>query len=168
MGLRSLISKIAYIPRFLCCGKNVYVGKPICINYSAVTVGNDSHILKDARIQNVLGADNTHIYNGENCGINYRFTALTGADITIGNYVAIASYVFISSGNHGINPELAASYGGRRYTGKPIIIEDGVWLGEKVCVLFGVTIGKKSRHTPLFDSSGKSGKNNKTIRLHYT
>lgn len=144
MGVRSLISKIVYTPRFKRCGKNVYIEKPICVDYSSVSIGDNSHILKDSRIQNVSGVNNTKIYIGQNTGICYRFTALAGADIVIGNFVAIASDVFISSGSHGTDPESETPYGCQKYIGKPIIIEDGVWLGEKSCVLSGVTIGKKS------------------------
>lgn len=143
MGIRSLISKIVYTRRFKYCGKNCYIEKPICIDYSNVSIEDNSHILKDSRIQNVSGPK-TKICIGHNTGIGYRFTALAGADIVIGNNVAIASDVLLSSGNHGLDPEIETSYGDQKYIGKPVIIEDGVWLGEKVCVMSGVTIGKKS------------------------
>ena len=86
----------------------------------------------------------TRIKIGDNTGIQYRFTILAGSDVIIGRDVAIASDVFLSSGNHGIDPECNIAYGCQPYLGTPIKIEDGAWLGEKVTVLSGVTIGKKS------------------------
>ncbi|MGQ7859224.1 acyltransferase [Pseudomonas sp. 32A] len=70
--------------------------------------------------------------------------------ITIGNRVLIASKVFISDHNHGVykgsgrhsspfeNPAT------REIAAAPVVIEDDVWLGEFVCVLPGVTVGKGS------------------------
>lgn len=69
--------------------------------------------------------------------------------VLIGNNVLIASKVFISDHNHG-------SYSGeiqsdpnqppalRPIISKPVIIDDNVWLGELVCIMPGVTVGKGS------------------------
>ena len=126
------------------CGQNVDIKEPIIIDYSFLSIGNNSHILRDARIQNVSGTDKIRIRIGDNTGIGYRFSVLAGADVTIGNNVAVASDVFLSSGSHGIDPEIEQSYGCQPYLGQPIVIKDGAWLGEKVIVLTGVTIGEKS------------------------
>lgn len=63
--------------------------------------------------------------------------------ITIGEGVVIASGCMITDNNHGIDPE------GDFYLKQPLkfkttTIEDGVWLGENVCVLGGARIGKRS------------------------
>jgi len=68
--------------------------------------------------------------------------------ITIGDRVLIASRVYISDHNHGItsgegphtSPEIPPA--ARPLSYAPIVIEDDVWIGEGVCVLPGVTIGK--------------------------
>ena len=49
----------------------------------------------------------------------------------------------ISSENHGMDPESEKSYMRQPLVSKPVSIGDGCWIGEKVCILPGVTIGKK-------------------------
>ena len=65
-------------------------------------------------------------------------------NINIGNDVLIGPDVFITDHNHGMDPTL-----GRGYSPQPLIIKDvtvevGVWLGQRVCILPGVTIGSHS------------------------
>jgi len=69
--------------------------------------------------------------------------------VFIGDNVLIASKVFISDHNHG-------SYSGEMHSdpnqppalrpiiSKPVMIDDNVWLGELVCIMPGVTVGKGS------------------------
>lgn len=135
-----------FYKKFREVGTNVYIDRKYkYIDKSAIYFGNDVHILAGARIQNVSG--DSYVKIGEKAGIGYNFTALAGANITIGCDVAIASDVFISAGSHGIDPEINTSYGNQKYSGSEIIICDGVWIGEKVCIISGsehVRIGKKS------------------------
>lgn len=87
---------------------------------------------------------------GKNVRIN-NFSHISGVNsIIIGDNVLMASRIYISDSNHGSylgdeddsNPESIVSE--RLVTGKPIVIEDNVWLGESVSVLSGVTIGRCS------------------------
>lgn len=69
--------------------------------------------------------------------------------VIIGNYVLIASKVFISDHNHGNYNGFDQSHPNsapltRKLQSLPIIIEDNVWIGEHVSILPGVTIGKGS------------------------
>lgn len=59
------------------------------------------------------------------------------------NNVLIASNVFITSENHGINPEESISYAKTPLEGKPVYIGEGSWIGEKAMVMAGVTLGKR-------------------------
>ncbi len=86
---------------------------------------------------------------GNNVQLNDYVHIAAGEQVVIGNDVLIASRVFISDLNHG-------SYSGdhqdspltkpndRLLSTKPIYIKDNVWIGENVCVLAGVTIGRGS------------------------
>lgn len=130
--------------RLALCGRDVYIEKPIIIQCKYVEMGDGSHILKGARIQNVSGDEDIRIRIGKRTGIGYRISVLAGADVNIGDDVAIASDVFLSAGNHGINPECEISYGCQSYKGNAINIGDGAWIGEKVCVMSGISIGKGS------------------------
>jgi len=85
---------------------------------------------------------------GKNVQINdyVHISAMKG--VLIGDNVLIASKVFISDLNHGSygandlhdSPNIPPN--NRKLYAEPIIIEENVWLGETVCVLGGVTIGK--------------------------
>ena len=91
-------------------------------------------------------------------GINHPCILQTGtphARIMIGNHVEMSGVSIVSNssvtiGNHvliGANCQIGDRDGhSNRYKSspKPIIIEDGVWLGMNVTVLKGVTIGARS------------------------
>ena len=70
--------------------------------------------------------------------------------VAIGDRVLIASKVFISDHDHGSygkdgvhsDPRVAPT--DRPLIASPVVIEEDVWLGESVCVLPGVRIGKGS------------------------
>lgn len=68
--------------------------------------------------------------------------------VQIGDNVLIASRVYISDHDHGVydRPDPAsapdAPPGKRPVVSRPVVIEDNVWIGEQVCILSGVTIGK--------------------------
>ncbi|KFI52258.1 sugar O-acetyltransferase [Bifidobacterium biavatii] len=76
---------------------------------------------------------------GSHAYINFDCVMLDNAPITIGDYVWIAPMVGLFATNHALDFE-------ERKNGacqaKPIVIEDGVWLGGHVTVLGGVTIGR--------------------------
>jgi acetyltransferase-like isoleucine patch superfamily enzyme len=69
---------------------------------------------------------------------------ITGGDasIIIGSYCDIAARVTIISGSHEISPVGPRSAG--RGQSKPIVIEDGVWIGAGSVILGGVRIGHRS------------------------
>lgn len=67
--------------------------------------------------------------------------------INIGNNVRMGRKVFITDNSHGTsNYELMDIAPNFRplYSKGPVIIEDNVWVGEMVCIMPGVTIGKCS------------------------
>jgi acetyltransferase-like isoleucine patch superfamily enzyme len=82
---------------------------------------------------------------GDRVSINYDCHIGCVNEITIGNDVLLASRVYISDHSHGSpdyqdidtppSQRLVFSKG-------PVIIEDGVWIGEGACVLPGVRVGR--------------------------
>jgi lipopolysaccharide O-acetyltransferase len=89
------------------------------------------------------------LFIGHNVEINDYVHIAAGEKIVIGDNVLIASKVFISDLNHGIykgdsqdNPLSPPSK--RMLSTSPVIIEDNVWIGEGVCIMPGVSIGKGS------------------------
>lgn len=72
---------------------------------------------------------------GEDTFINWGFNTVSTGGIHIGNHVQIGPNVALLTANHDLN-DLQIIYC------KPIVIEDGAWLGEGVKVTQGVTIGE--------------------------
>lgn len=111
-----------------------------------VVIGENTTILENARIAVYGDFENSSIIIGNRCYIGYGFTVLSKASnrIRIGNDVLIASNVCITNENHGIDPENEVPYMNQEITGKDISIGTGTWIGQNVCILPGVSIGKKS------------------------
>lgn len=126
-------------------GKDVSIDFPFLINHQQnIVIGSHTTILANSRIN--LYQQNgkmPKVRIGEHCYIGYYFSLLAGADIKIGDNVLIASNVLITSENHSIDPESEISYMDQPLNGKSVNIGEGSWIGEKVCILSGVSIGKK-------------------------
>lgn len=135
-----------------------YFGESASIAYPAnimgledISIGENTTILGHSRIvnfhNNLISSPPLSIpfgvHIGENCYIGYYFTILNASSVTIGDHVLIASHVMISSENHGVDPESDMPYMNQPLVSKPVSIGEGSWIGEKVCILPGVTIGKK-------------------------
>lgn len=88
---------------------------------------------------------NPSIVIGDDCiiGEYNHFSAIDR--ITIGNGVLTGNYVYIGDNSHGnMSPEdLQMPPCNRGLTSKgEVVIEDNVWIGDKVAILSGVRIGK--------------------------
>ncbi|GMF20345.1 unnamed protein product [Phytophthora lilii] len=70
--------------------------------------------------------------------MNFNCVLLDVCEITIGNRVFFGPNVQLYTARHPLGPNARSS--GYLY-GKPIIIEDDVWIGGNVTVVPGVTIG---------------------------
>lgn len=114
-------------------------------NTECIEIGSNTIILKNSRIQSFYdGFNNPIVKIGDGCFIGYNFSLLNASKIEIGNNVLLASNILISSENHGMNPECNLSYMDQPLQSSPVIIGDGCWIGEKVCILPGVVIGEKT------------------------
>ena len=89
----------------------------------------------------ITGGDNIYknLYIGHNSMINLGCLFDLGAQITIGNYVALGHQVAILTTSHFQGPHNFRA--GRVYT-QPVTIKDGAWIGTRVTILPGVTIGE--------------------------
>ena len=82
---------------------------------------------------------------GKNCFIGENAHITACSKIIIGNNVLTGRYVFISDNSHGNSSleEINIPPIKRKLHIKgPVVIEDNVWIGERVCILSGVHIGK--------------------------
>lgn len=142
--------EIGYIQkkRFRKFGENTIIAKPFlqlsgCNN---IEIGENTTILSNCRLCVYGNGSNTdYISIGDNCYIGFGFTALASskAKVVIGNNVLFASNVIVTNENHGMDPENSVPYMNQELSAKDVNIGDGCWIGEKVCVLPGVSIGTK-------------------------
>jgi maltose O-acetyltransferase len=63
------------------------------------------------------------------------------APITIGSGVGIAAFTAILTSVHELGP---SSQRNGAWSYKPVVIEDGVWLGARSLIMPGVTVGRGS------------------------
>ena len=97
------------------------------------------HLGEDSWIEQPFHCDyGTQISLGDRVFINYDCIFLDVAPITIGDRVLIAPRVGLYTAGHPLVPEARAV---DLEFGRPIVIEDGVWLGGGAVVLPGVTVG---------------------------
>ena len=125
-----------------------YFGRSRCfLNTKYMVFGNNFRIGEQCRLEcyelyagekltpSLTFGDN--VYIGRNC------TFYCADSIVIEDNVLIASYVFVSDENHGM--EVADTpFGHNKLIHKPVRIKHNAWLCEKVCILPGVTIGHHS------------------------
>ncbi|KAG9399035.1 Maltose acetyltransferase [Aphanomyces cochlioides] len=95
---------------------------------------------KDCFIEMPFRCDyGSNIRLGDNVYMNFNCVLLDVCEITIGNRVLLAPNVQLYTATHPLGPNARSS--GYEF-GKPITIEDDVWLGGNVTVVPGVTIGR--------------------------
>jgi putative colanic acid biosynthesis acetyltransferase WcaF len=79
-----------------------------------------------------------NIWIGENTWIGEGVHLVAMERITIGANVCISQEAMLCAGSHDFN---SSSFD---YKNKPIIVEDGAWIGARALILPGVRIGKNS------------------------
>ncbi len=105
--------------------------------FNNFVLGNDSTIEDFATVNNGVG--DVIIGNRTRIGIG---NVLIGP-VTIGDDVMFAQNVVLSGLNHGYE-DINTPPSLQPVETKPIIIEDGVWIGANAVVTAGVTVGKHS------------------------
>ena len=114
------------------------------VNPQFMTIGNNKAIGKGFILHCFRGGQQEpQLIIGDSFWARDNLTIFCAEKVTIGDNVTLAKDVFITDENHGTSP-LSESYRMNPLETKEIEIGDGCWLGEKVCVLPGVHIGKKT------------------------
>lgn len=130
------LMRMKHVGKHVFVRKNLMVGSP-----SGITIGDDVWIGRDCRLEcyedkGKLG----EIRLGNTSKLGHYCTILCGADITIGDFTRLSSFVTIMSESHGTNPEKGI-YHLQDLVCKEVTIGQYCWLGEKVIVMPGVSIG---------------------------
>lgn len=81
---------------------------------------------------------------GTHVRITARCRITCAGHISIGSDTLIAPDVFITDHNHGMDPEFPGGYSPQPLNVRNVTIGNGVWLGQRVCVLPGAVIGDHS------------------------
>lgn len=121
-------------------GKGIYVGADaefVALKGETISIGDYSLIFKGVLLYPFGGS----IIIGNRAGIN-PYTVIYGhGGVNIGENVLIASHCVIIPANHRFD-SLEVPINSQGETCLGITIEDDVWLGARVTVLDGVTIGR--------------------------
>jgi acetyltransferase-like isoleucine patch superfamily enzyme len=115
-------------------------------NSQDISIGRKVQIRKGSRIEAFGRIDGKapKITIGDRTSIQFYFHCGAAESVTIGQDVLISGRVYISDHDHCFDdPENSARWS-QKLTSKPVVIEDGVWLGEGCVILKGVTIGKRA------------------------
>lgn len=83
-----------------------------------------------------------NIGNHVRCVGGCRITC--AGNIKICDNVLLGPDVFITDHNHGMDPTCSDGYSKQPLIIKDVLIKEGVWLGQRVAVMPGVTIGEHS------------------------
>lgn len=81
---------------------------------------------------------------GDNTVIHLNFHCGAADSVKIGRDVLIAGNVYITDHDHVFDHSGRPARWEEGLISKPVVIEDGVWLGEGCVILKGVTVGKRS------------------------
>ena len=123
------------------------LGRPDMLsNSKAISIGKKVEIRKHARLE-ALGdcsGGKPKMIIGDGTSIHLYFHCGAAESVIIGANVLIASRVYISDHDHDFeNPDVPPAHS-RKLISKPVVIEDGVWIGEGAVILKGVTVGKRA------------------------
>ncbi len=137
---------------FKTCGENcLFQGFSLLKGARHISIGSNLYCGKDVvwevydRYGQQTFTPNVTIGSNSSFGDNGHLTCINS--ITIGAGVRIGRKVFICDNSHGkaTREELGIPANQRpMYSKGPIVIEDNVWVGEMVCILPNVKIGKGS------------------------
>jgi len=115
-------------------------------NPRAISIGKKVLIRKGARLEAVGEPDGGRpkITIGEGTAIQFYFHCGAAESVTIGKNVLISGRVYITDHDHVFDdPELPAR-NCSKLKSAPVVIEDGVWLGEGCVILKGVTVAERA------------------------
>jgi maltose O-acetyltransferase len=106
-----------------------------------LTVGSRARIVSTIVPVELFVGEQARMEIGSNVYINYGCSIAALKHVRIGDDCSIGTYVIIMDNNfHHIEPDRRDE----RPESSPVVLEENVWLGSRVIVLPGVTIGRDS------------------------
>lgn len=131
-----------YFRQATLAGNRVRVwGRPSIHNHGRMLIGDRVRLVATIAATELVAGANGTLEIGESVFINYGCSIAADLLVRIGPRCNIGTHVIIMDNDfHRLEPD-------RRHEkpeSRPIILEENVWLGGRVIVLNGVTIGKNS------------------------
>ena len=158
------LRKIAYPWLLGRCGRNVVFGHSVVLRHPhKIAIGDnvviDDNCLLDAKgdanagitigsgvfigRNTILSCKNGDIAIGDGANVGFNCEVFSASRVTVGKGALLAAYCYLIGGDHDA-PDRAAGVldQGRRSAG--IRVGDGAWLGTRVSVLDGVSVGDRA------------------------
>lgn len=131
-----------YFRRATHLGDKVRVwGRPVIQNYGTMILQNRVRLISTVARSELVVAEGATLQIDDGVYINYGCSIGVNELIHIGPNCTIGTYVILMDNDfHRLEPERRQE----RPESAPIILEENVWLGARVIVLRGVTIGTGS------------------------
>ncbi len=116
-------------------------GKPSIQAYGQLIIGDRVRLVSTIATTELVAGEGGTLDIGESAFINYGCSIAASQLVRIGPRCNIGTHVIMMDNDfHRIEPERRDE----RPESKPIVLEENVWLGARVIVLRGVTIGADS------------------------
>jgi maltose O-acetyltransferase len=116
-------------------------GRPIVQNQGRMVIGSNVQLVSTAATLELVTFEGGTLEIGDRSLVNYGCSISAAESVRIGARCLIGTHVIIMDNDfHRIEPERRLEWP----ESKPIVIEDNVWIGARVIVLAGVTIGEGS------------------------
>ncbi len=111
-------------------------GNPVVSNAGRMTIGEQTRLVSTVARLELVTLPSGHLEIGDNVFVNYGTSLVSSAHVKIGNDCLIGSHVMVMDCDfHRVEDKAWDT------TGRPIVIEDRVWLGNRSMVLKGVRVG---------------------------
>jgi len=135
-----------WLSRFAGFGKGSTIDLPVyLIGHEAIRLGTNVHIWHHARIEALRAGDGrVRIEIGDGSVIQPYAHIGAAERVVIGNGCGLGTGVYVTDHDHDFSDPDSPIVSNGRLIVRPTVIEDRVWLGERVMVLKGVTIGRCS------------------------
>lgn len=113
------------------------VGRAKVVNQGRMTIGDRVRLDSTVAKLELVSLFGGHLEIGRNVFINYGTSIVSGSHVKIGDDCLIGTHVMVMDCDfHRVDDK------GWDTSGKPIVLETGVWLGNRSIVLKGVTVGE--------------------------
>jgi acetyltransferase-like isoleucine patch superfamily enzyme len=116
-------------------------GRPMISNYGRMVIGSRVQLISTAATLEIVTRQGGTLEIGDRTLVNYGGSIAAADSVRIGPRCLIGPHVLIMDNDfHRIEPERRLEWP----ESKPITIGENVWIGARVIVLAGVTIGDDS------------------------